>query len=258
MYLRCLCSWRFITCALRWDRVYRLSICVEISRSTRVPVRRNETGRLVKFVDLCRKWIIKSETWHILRRDIAAASMIIWCEKFNPIKREGSVLILWENTGGPELLLAILLAEVRHRPYSLFSLAVRILFGLRKSCPLGFSLFLFWCRLDCGCPFPVWCLGQDVEFDCIGSWSLPFYLLRVPHITFVLKTLYNRQRVLIVFLIFAKCQQINKKGCHILHADNQWVCQSTLSKFSIYTSTFYFAHSTLPYIYLSMKLYHIF
>ena len=22
-----------------------------------------------------------------------------------------------------------------------------------------------------------WCLGQDVEFDCIGSWSLPFYLL---------------------------------------------------------------------------------
>ena len=27
------------------------------------------------------------------------------------------------------------------------------------------------------CPFPVWCLGQDVKFDCIGSWSLPFYLL---------------------------------------------------------------------------------
>ena len=23
----------------------------------------------------------------------------------------------------------------------------------------------------------VWCLGQDVEFDCFGSWSLPFYLL---------------------------------------------------------------------------------
>ena len=27
-----------------------------------------------------------------------------------------------------------------------------------------------------GVHFPVWCLGQDVEFDCIGSLSLPFYL----------------------------------------------------------------------------------
>ena len=27
------------------------------------------------------------------------------------------------------------------------------------------------------CPFLVWCLGQDVEFDYIGSWSLPFYIL---------------------------------------------------------------------------------
>ena len=22
---------------------------------------------------------------------------------------------------------------------------------------------------------PVWCLGQNVEFDCVGSWSLPFH-----------------------------------------------------------------------------------
>ena len=38
---------------------------------------------------------------------------------------------------------------------------------LGKSCPLGFSLVLFWfyCRLNCRCPFPVWCLGQDMEFD---------------------------------------------------------------------------------------------
>ena len=27
---------------------------------------------------------------------------------------------------------------------------------------------------------PVWCLGQDVEFDCIGSRSLHFYLLIMP------------------------------------------------------------------------------
>ena len=31
--------------------------------------------------------------------------------------------------------------------------------------------------LSCTCPFPIWCLGQDVEFDCISSGSLPFYLL---------------------------------------------------------------------------------
>ena len=55
MYLRFLCSGRFITCVLRSDRVYCLSICVAISRSTRVPVIENGTGRLVKFVDLCRK-----------------------------------------------------------------------------------------------------------------------------------------------------------------------------------------------------------
>ena len=33
------------------------------------------------------------------------------------------------------------------------------------------------CCLNCMCPFPIWCLGQDVEFDCIGSWALPFHLL---------------------------------------------------------------------------------
>ena len=53
--LRFLCSGRFTTCALRCDGVYYLSKCVEISRSTRVLVIGNETGRLVQFVDLCRK-----------------------------------------------------------------------------------------------------------------------------------------------------------------------------------------------------------
>ena len=37
---------------------------------------------------------------------------------------------------------------------------------------LAFSLL---CRLDFFvCSFPLWCLGKEVEFDCIGSWSLPF------------------------------------------------------------------------------------
>ena len=29
--------------------------------------------------------------------------------------------------------------------------------------------FLFSCRLSCTCSFPIWRLGQEVEFDCIGS-----------------------------------------------------------------------------------------
>ena len=34
--------------------------------------------------------------------------------------------------------------------------------------------------------FPVWCLGQDVEFDCIGSRSLPFiYFYSFPAVVFV-------------------------------------------------------------------------
>ena len=32
--------------------------------------------------------------------------------------------------------------------------------SLQRTVNLGFN---------CRCPFPVWCLGQDVEFDCIGS-----------------------------------------------------------------------------------------
>ena len=27
------------------------------------------------------------------------------------------------------------------------------------------------------CSFSVWCLGKGVQFDCIGSWPLPFHLL---------------------------------------------------------------------------------
>ena len=27
------------------------------------------------------------------------------------------------------------------------------------------------CSLNCMCPFPIWCLGKDVKFNFIGSWS---------------------------------------------------------------------------------------
>ena len=39
--------------------------------------------------------------------------------------------------------------------------------------------FNFICHLYCLCSCPVWCLGKDVEFDCIGFWSLPFLLLKI-------------------------------------------------------------------------------
>ena len=40
---------------------------------------------------------------------------------------------------------------------------------------LAFRLCCF--ILDLFCPFTVWCLGKEVEFDSIGSWSLPVHLL---------------------------------------------------------------------------------
>ena len=57
--------------------------------------------------------------------------------------------------------------------FNLFRIALWPIVGKELS-PLLFTCAVFIsCRLNCRCPFPVWCLGQDVEFDCIGSWSLP-------------------------------------------------------------------------------------
>ena len=49
----------------------------------------------------------------------------------------------------------------------------------KRAVPLAFHLccFYFSAVLIVGVPFPFWCLGQDVEFGCNGSWLLPFYLL---------------------------------------------------------------------------------
>ena len=33
------------------------------------------------------------------------------------------------------------------------------------------------CRPWCLRTFPVWCFGKGVEFDCVGSWSLPFHVV---------------------------------------------------------------------------------
>ena len=35
-----------------------------------------------------------------------------------------------------------------------------------------------YCRIKYICSFPVRCLWQDVEFDRVGSFSLPFHLLK--------------------------------------------------------------------------------
>ena len=47
---------------------------------------------------------------------------------------------------------------------------------LGMSCPHGFALMLFYslCCPEYVYPFPVWCLGQCREFNCIGSWSFVF------------------------------------------------------------------------------------
>ena len=45
-----------------------------------------------------------------------------------------------------------------------------------KSCPLGFPRVLFAVLIAC-VPFPLGFVGQDVELDCISSWSLHFHLL---------------------------------------------------------------------------------
>ena len=66
---------------------------------------------------------------------------------------------------------------------------------LERAVLVAFHFFtravLFYPRLNCKCPFPVWCLGQDVEFDCIGSGSLPFYLLNIYAMLYLKRTSFD-------------------------------------------------------------------
>ena len=41
-----------------------------------------------------------------------------------------------------------------------------------KELSSGLSACFILCSLNCLYSFPVWCLGQDVAFDCIGSWNV--------------------------------------------------------------------------------------
>ena len=63
-----------------------------------------------------------------------------------------------------------------------------------SGCVSSFGLILSFSEkhlyiLSCTCRFPVWCLGQGVEFVCIGSWSLPFYLLYIEQVASMVITL---------------------------------------------------------------------
>ena len=72
--------------------------------------------------------------------------------------------------------------------------------------PLSDCLFISWLsalavlilyRLNCMCSFPIWCLGQDVELNCIGSWALPF------HLAYLLGPSQNVMSVLAMFVFDA-------------------------------------------------------
>ena len=53
--------------------------------------------------------------------------------------------------------------------FNLFRVAVWPSVGKELStCFFSCAVFILG-RLNCRCPFPVWYLGQDVEFDCIGT-----------------------------------------------------------------------------------------
>ena len=78
-----LVQWTITTCALTWDRIYRLSTCVEISRSNRVPVIGNETGRLVNL-----EISAENESTKV-KPGIYWEEILLWCENFNPVKHLG-------------------------------------------------------------------------------------------------------------------------------------------------------------------------
>ena len=113
---------------------------------------------------------------------------------YNRLKHNVMVFSCWDTVvsdGCYSILRLIICCEKRkerHRRcfcYVLFllSMFVRFLFdfdlllilfrivlwpSVGKDCPISFfHCSNFKCRLGCACP--VWCLGWDVELDCIGS-----------------------------------------------------------------------------------------
>ena len=130
--------------------------------------------------------------------------------------------------------------------FNLFRIALWPSVGKELS-PWFFTCAVFiLVRLNCRCPLPVWCLGQDVEFDCICSWSLPFYL---SNIAWISSTPFNAQTFVdhvLVYLSFIsesiysqlKICQINVQRC--VNEDRwgktAWVSSDTRKKGLEWTS----------------------
>ena len=83
-----------------WKRSGLLT-CVEFSRSTRIfapfaiEMIANETRPLLNSVGLSSNAINKSETWHMLRRDISAYLLKNSCETFYPVKCYGKTNMIF-------------------------------------------------------------------------------------------------------------------------------------------------------------------
>ena len=85
------------------------------------------------------------------------------------------VIYYWPFQGEVSMLVRFLVFNLL---FNLFRIALWPIVGKELSLSLfTCAFFYFSAVLTVDVPFPVWCLWQDVEFDCIGSWSLPFYLL---------------------------------------------------------------------------------
>ena len=108
----------------------------------------------------CWETVFSGRCYSILR-------LIICCEKRKECHRRGFCCVLFLLSMFDRFLLDFDLLLI------LLRIALWPLLG--KIVPSAFHCSNFKCRLGCACP--VWCLGWDVELDCIGSWSLPFCLL---------------------------------------------------------------------------------
>ena len=66
-----------------------------------------------------------------------------------------------------------------------------------------------------------WCLGQDVEFDCIGSLSLPFYLL------YLIVSPFIRKELQLTFYANAATRPLHGRPCrdgeHIIEFHPQYL-----------------------------------
>ena len=126
-------------------------------------------------------WCIDElEILHADRITCRARVVITWNRFKHPLTqlyitdRSKAVLLWWFILIVTVRLLSVCLWQFVH---FLFMIAWWPFSGKELSSWLSTLAVYILCRLNCRCPFPIWCLGQDVEFDCIDSWSLPFHLL---------------------------------------------------------------------------------